>query len=156
MPSGAMRVVALRRVTVVVVVVPIAVVVTMMVIVALSAGTVGVAACIGAPERAERFAHLAHIGAEPFEHRLDDVVSQDEDARVFDRRSQVAVADVPCELGQVNRIAPTNLEQFLLGRDNACRTSVIEDELIAVPERQRFGKIDQHPIATGQCEHAPP
>jgi hypothetical protein len=117
---------------------------------------VGVAACIGAAERAERFAQLAHIGAKPFEHRLDDVVSQDEDARIFDRRSQVAVADVPCELGQVNRIPAANLEQFLLGRNNACRTSVVEDELIAVAERQRFGKIDQHPVAAGQGEYAPP
>ena len=97
---------------VVVAVMPMIVVVamTMRMTVATVAVTMG-AAGIGAAERVERLHDLAHHGAQPFEHRLDDMVAQDEDPLGLDRGGEVAVADVPGEAGEMDRIAAADLEQ---------------------------------------------
>src|SRR5690349_13949109 len=73
---------------------------------------------IGAAHRAERLRNLAHRGAETLQHRLDDMVAQDEDAVGLDRRREVAVADVPGKLGQMNGVAGTDVvDLFWCGDD---------------------------------------
>ena len=54
---------------------------------------------IGAGERREGLDRIRDGGAEPLQHRLDDVVAQDEDAAGLDGGGEMAVADVPGEFG---------------------------------------------------------
>ena len=57
---------------------------------------------IGAAQRTERLQDLADRGAEPFEHRLDDMVAQDQDSLGLDLGGEMAIADVPGKAGEVN------------------------------------------------------
>ena len=50
---------------------------------------------ISAAHRMKRLAHVMHMCAKAFEHRLDDMVAQDKDAPRFDLRRQMPIADVP-------------------------------------------------------------
>ena len=61
------------------VIVPVVVIMSMPVIMPMR-----VAAGIGAAHRMERLGHFGHGRAQPFQHRLDDVVAQDEDAVFLD------------------------------------------------------------------------
>src|SRR4051794_15986552 len=59
---------------------------------------------IGAANRIELRNDLLDIRAEAFEHRLDDVVAQDDNPVGLDRGGKVAIADVPGEFRDMEGI----------------------------------------------------
>ncbi len=67
---------------------------------------------IGAAHRRERLDDIGHRRAEAFEHRLDDMVAQDEDAIGLDRRGEMAVADMPGKLGEMHRVARADVVEL--------------------------------------------
>ncbi len=66
----------------------------------------GMSARIGSTQWAEDFNGIHDFGAKPFEHRLDYVIPQNEDAIWFNLCSEMSVADVPCKLRNMECIAP--------------------------------------------------
>ena len=84
------------------------------------------------------------------------MVAQDKYPLGFDRGGKVAVADVPCEAGEMGRIAATDLEQVLVGRDDLGMASVLEHEHVAIFEHQRLRQIDQDPVAVDERDHLAP
>ena len=50
----------------------------------------------------EGFRYVAHDGAEPGQHVADDVIAQNEDARLLDLRRQMAVAEQMYNLGRIS------------------------------------------------------
>jgi len=127
-------------------------VIVLMIMVVLVVVTMAVTTGIGAAERADRLTYFGHSSAEAFEHRRDDVILQDQDALIFDGRGEMAVADVPGELGEMQGIAAADVEQFLLGGDNRRGTAVVEKKRVAAAQRQRLGEIDEQSVAAAQCE----
>ena len=91
-------------------------------------------------------------GAEPFQHRLDDVVAQDEDARFLDLRREMAVADMPGKLGEMRRVAATHIVELFLGGDDLDLPAVVQHQHVAMVEHDRLGQIDQHPAAVGEFD----
>jgi hypothetical protein len=109
---------------------------------------------VRAAQRAEPCAHVGDTGAEPFEHRLEDVIAQDQDAVGMDGCGEMAVADVPGELGEMHRVARPDLEQLFLCSNDAGTASVVEEERVAVRQHERFGKVDKDSFAAAQDEDA--
>lgn len=109
---------------------------------------------IGAANRIELSLHLFDMSPEAFEHRLDDVIAQDQDAAGFDGRGKVAVADVPGEFRDVNRIATADRIERLLGRCDLDDAARFNHESIAGGQNHRFRQIDQNFAAIGQPDHA--
>ena len=70
---------------------------------------------IGAAHRREGFHHVGHLRAQSFQHRLDDMVAQDEDAVGADGRGEMPVADVPGQFGEMHGVARADVVE-LLGR----------------------------------------
>jgi hypothetical protein len=108
---------------------------------------------IGSAEWVEWLDDLAHRGTQPFEHRADDMVAQDQNAPGLDRSGEVAIADMPGKTGKMHRIAPANLEQLFLGRDDLGVASIVEHQHVAVFQDQRLGKVDEDAVAVDQRNH---
>ena len=82
------------------------------VVVRTALGHMGVtAAGIGAAFGIERRLDLDHAGAEPLHHRLDDVIAPDPQALGHDLRRQMAVAEMPGDPDQMQRIGAPDLDQ---------------------------------------------
>ena len=77
-----------------------------------------VAARIGAAFGIERRLDLDHARAEPFYHRLDDMVAPDAQASAHDLRRQMAVAEMPGHPYQMVGVGPTNFDQGFRRRDD--------------------------------------
>ena len=92
---------------------------------------VGMAFRIGAAHRLERLHDLGDFRAKALEHLADDMVAQNEDAVLLDLGGEVAVADVPGELGQMHRIAGADVEEFFLGGDDLGVAAVVQRQQIA-------------------------
>ena len=110
---------------------------------------------IGAAHRLERFADMSHRRAQPFEHRLDDVVVQDQHALGLDLSGEVAVADVPAYLGEMNAIAGTDLKQILLAGNDLDLAAVVQHQPVAAMQHHRLQKVNQKLVAVLQFQHAP-
>jgi hypothetical protein len=147
MPEAA-EAVALAVLVAVVVVMAVAVIMPM--IVAMRVAVPG----IGAAQRLERLGDLPHGRAEAFQHRADDVVAQDQDAVGLDLRGEMAVADVPGELGEVHRPAGADVVDLLLGRYDLGAAAVVEHQHVAMVERDGLGQVDQHLVAMHQRQDA--
>lgn len=108
-----------------------------------------VARCVVMPHRAampvgaavgeERFRHIKHLRAKPFEHRAQDLVALKQKARRFDLARGMAVADVP---GKPRQIARHGHQRFLR-RNNANLTPVRQDAYIAMPQADRLRQVEQ-------------
>jgi hypothetical protein len=83
------------------------------------------AAGIGAAFGIERRFDLDHAGAEPFDHRLDDVIAPDTQALGRDLRRQMTVAEMPGDPNQMVRVGTPDFGQRLRRRDHllSSRTS---------------------------------
>ena len=102
---------------------------------------------IGAAHRLERLGDVAHRSAEPFQHRLDDMVAQDEDAVGLDCRGEMAVADMPGELGQMHGVAGANVIDLFMRGDDLDMAAVLQHQPVAVVQGDRLRQIDQHLLA---------
>ncbi len=73
------------------------------------------------------------------EHRFQNVIPRDQQARLFDLAGRVAVANVP---GQTIEIAAFDLDKVFRRGPHADGVAIIEDERIARVDRHGFGQID--------------
>src|SRR4029453_2486643 len=87
---------------------------------------VTVAAGIGAAYGHEYLVCVSHNRAKSFEHRLDDMVAQDQDAAFLYLCREMAVADVPDELGEMLGAAAPDFVEFFFRRDDFRVPPVIE------------------------------
>lgn len=109
---------------------------------------------IGAAHRVEGRHDLLDLGAEPMEHRLDDVVAQDQDAVSCDGRRQMAVADMPGKLGQVVRIAAADGVERLVGGCDLDGAATLDRQRVTRCEHDRFREIDQDLPTVARLDHA--
>ena len=135
--------------TVVMVVMPMVVMPMVMMTVAARAG-------IGPAQRIERLHRFRNGRAKAFQHISDDVVAQDNDALRFDRGRQMAVAEMPGQLRQMNRIPRTHLVNRLGWRHDADMPAIVQRQQVAVMQRDRLQQVHQHLPAVPQRQHAPP
>lgn len=110
---------------------------------------------IGAAHRVEGRHDLLDLGAEPMQHRPDDMIAQDQDAVRRDGRSQMAVADMPGELGQVTRVTAADGVERLVGGRDLDNAAAFDRERIARGQNDRFREIDQDLAAMAGLDHAP-
>lgn len=78
------------------------------------------------------------------------MVAKNEDSITLDLGREVAVADMPGEFGNMQRITPKDFVKFLACGADFNLASVIEDEPVAVLEHHRLCKIDEHLLAAFQ------
>ena len=107
---------------------------------------------IGAAHRRKGLDDISHRRAEAFEHRLDDMVAQDEDTIGLDGGGEMPVADVPGKLGEMDRIACADVVKLFGRRADLDQAPVLQHQPVAVGERHGLGKIDQHFAAIGEFD----
>jgi len=144
MIAASVIVVMIRMVVMVVVVIPVIMVVMRMimtVVVRVRGAALGLH--IGAAFRIERRRERDHAGAETLGHRLDDRVPADAQRpwRYFSR--QMAVAEVPGDASQGQRIGGPDFHQrFGLG-DHLDHTPVLEPQPVAAAQHCRVREVEQ-------------
>jgi hypothetical protein len=126
------------------------VMIVIMVMVAMFVRMAGVCAA----HRLKWLVDVCYRRAKPLEHVLDDMIAQDEDSLLLDLRGKVAVADMPAEFGEMDRVERADLVEFLLAGDDLHLAAVIENKPVARLQHDRFDEIDQHAIAVLQFENA--
>ncbi len=109
---------------------------------------------IGAARRVEGCHDLLDLGAEPMEHRLDDVVAQDQDAVRRDGRSQVAVSDMPGEFDQMERVTATDGVERLIGCRDLYGAAALDRQRVAGCQNDCFREVDQNLQAAARLDHA--
>lgn len=137
-------------VVVVVVMIMIMVMVVIMMMMPVSVAVARVSAAHGR----EGLDHVAHGSAKTFQHRLDDVVAQDEDAVGGDRSGKVSVADMPCEFGQMDSVTGADVVELLRRRADLDLASVFKHEPVAIGQCDRLGQVDENLAAIGKFDGA--
>lgn len=158
-----MMVVVITAVIVIVVVVPV-VIVVIVVTVIVPAMTLAMrmflrrmARRIGAAFGIERRLDLDDPRAEPLHHRLDDVIAADAQALRHDLRRQMAVAEMPGDANQMQRISAADLDQRFSGRHHLDQPAVFQHQRIAAAQRDGIFEIEQEfQPARPRHRHAPP
>jgi hypothetical protein len=137
----AMIVVVMMIVVVVVPVIMVVMRVIMAVVVSVwrAALGLGVGAAFGIERRLER----DYPGAKTLDHRLDDLVPADAERLCQNLGRQVAVAEVPGDAGQGERVGgPDFRQRFGLG-DHLNHAPVLEPQTVAAAQHCRFGEVEQ-------------
>ena len=105
----------------------------------------------------ERRLDLDDARAEPLHHRLDDVIPADAQALRHDLRRQMAVAEMPGDANQMQRIGAPDLDQGLGGRDHLDQPAVLQHQRVAAAQRDRVFQIEQEfQPARPRHRHPPP
>jgi hypothetical protein len=113
------------------------------------------AAGIGAAFGIERRFDLDDARAQPFHHRLDDVVAPDPQAFAHDLGRQMAVAEMPGDPDQMLRIAPAYFEQRFRRCDDFDQPAVVEHQRVAAAQRDRGFQIEQEFKPARACHRHP-
>lgn len=114
-------------------------------------------AVIGAMDGLERLLDLRHRRAEPFQHRLDDVVALDQDAVDLDLGREMAVPQVPGEFDLVNGAAGADFQQLLFGGDDLDMAgAVLEFEEVAMLKHDRLLEVEHHDIVMRHVQQLAP
>ena len=79
----------------------------------------------------ERRLDLDDARAQTLHHRLDDVIPADAQAFWHDLGRQMAVAEMPGDANQMQRIGAPDLDQGLGGRDHLDQPSILQHQRIA-------------------------
>ena len=117
----------------------------------------GVTARIGAAFGIERRLDLDDARAQPLHHRLDDVIAADAQALRHDLRRQMAVAEMPGDPDQMQRIGAADFEQRLRGGDHLDQPAVFQHQRIAAAQRDGVFEIEQEfQPARARHRHPPP
>ena len=117
----------------------------------------GVTARIGAAFGIERRLDLDDPRAQPLHHRLDDVIAANAQALRHDLCRQMAVAEMPGDPNQMQRIGAADLEQRLGGRHHLDQPSVFQHQRIAAAQRDGVFQIEQEfQPARARHRHPPP
>ena len=112
---------------------------------------------IGAAFGIERRFNFDDAGAEPFHHRLDDVIAPYAQAFRHDLRRQMAVTEMPGDPHQMQRIGAPDLEQRLRCRHHLDQPAVFQHQRIAAAQRDRGFQIEQEfQPARARHRHPPP
>lgn len=98
---------------------------------------------------------LFHLGIQPVQHGLDDVVAQNQDTIRRDGRCEMAIADMPGELGEMERIAAPDGVERLLGRRDLDDAAALDRQRIAGCQHDRLREVDQDLPAVIRLDHAP-
>jgi hypothetical protein len=109
-------------------------------------------ACISTAHRVKGCEDLMHIGAKTFQHRLDDVIAQNQDSVGRDCSRQVAVADMPGNFRKMSAIAPLDFVERLVGGDDTHDRAVVEHQLISREQHHGFWKIYENVISVRQVD----
>ena len=104
---------------------------------------------IGAGFGIERCGDLSHHGAEPSRHIRDHMIAADAQRAGQKLRRQMAVAEMPGDAGEMQRVGAANLEQRLGRRDDLDKTPVLEQKRIAAAQFRRCRQIEQKRRALG-------
>jgi hypothetical protein len=112
---------------------------------------------IGTAFRIERRLDLDNARAEPGHHRLDDVVAADPQALRHDLGRQMAVAEMPCDPHQMERIGTADFDQRLGGRDHLDQAAIFQHQCVAAAQGDGVFQIEQEfqPARAGH-RHPPP
>ena len=153
-----MVIVVAMLVVVMVVVIAIIVVMIMMTIVAVMVrGMIMRGLRIGAAFGIERRFDLDDARTEPLHHRLDDMIAADAQALRHDLGRQMAVAEMPGDADQMQRIGAADLDQGFGGRDHLDQPSVFQHQRVAPAQGDRVLEVEQEfkPARAGH-RHPPP
>lgn len=130
--------------------VPMMMAMIMLIVMIMAMGVPGISAVC----RREGFDDVRHSCPQPLKHVLDDMVAQDKDALCRDGGCQVSVADMPGKLGQMNRIARSDVIEFFWRRPNLDLAPVLQHQKVAIGEGRRFQQVDQHLAAVDEFDGA--
>ena len=111
--------------------------------VGVSVGCAGLGLGIGAAFGIERRLERDHPGAQTLDHRLDHRIAADAERLRHYLGRQMAVAEVPGDAGQGQRVGgPDFRQRFRLG-DHLDQAPVLEPQPVAAAKHCRFGEIEQ-------------
>jgi hypothetical protein len=91
----------------------------------------GLVSGIGAAHRVKGPGDFFHGGAKSGEHGFDDVVAQDQNLVGLDCRGQMAIADMPGELGEMGVIAGRDFVERFVGGGDGHHGAIVKHELIS-------------------------
>ena len=112
---------------------------------------------IGAAFGIERRVDLDHAGAQPLQHRLDDMIAPDPQALWHDLRRQMTVAEMPGKANQMLRIGGPDLGQGLGCRDHLDQPAIVEHQSVAATKCYGIFQIEQEfQSARAGHRHSPP
>jgi len=111
---------------------------------------------IGATFGIERRLDLDDARAQSLDHRLDDVIPADAQALWHDLRRQMAVAEMPGDPNQMQRIGAADLDQRFGGRHHLDQPSILQHQRIAAAQRDRVFEIEQELEPAGTRHRHPP
>ena len=112
---------------------------------------------VGAALGIERRLDLDDARAEPLHHRLDDVVAADAQALGHDLGRQMAVAEVPGQPHQVQRIGAADFQQRLGRRHHLDQAAVFQRQRIAAAQGDGVFEVEQEfEPARARHRHPPP
>lgn len=111
---------------------------------------------IGAAFRIERSLDGRDRGAEAFQHGLDDMVSADAQLLAEKFGRQVAVAEMPGDPHEMGGVAGRHLGQRLRRRLDGDDAAVLEQQPVAMAQRNRVRQVEQEGRAAfGRHRDAP-
>lgn len=103
---------------------------------------------IGTAQRTERLDRLRYRRPKALKHVADDMVAQDDDAASLDRGWQMAVADVPGELCEVDVVSRPHIVDRLVRRHHADVAPVVKNQQIPMLKGGRLDEVDEDLPAT--------
>jgi hypothetical protein len=105
----------------------------------------------------ERRLDLDDAGAQPLHHRLDDMIAPDAQTLRHDLGRQMAVAEMPGDPDQMQRIGAADLDQRLGGRDHLDQPVILQHQRVAAAQRDGILQIEQEfQPARPRHRHPPP
>lgn len=111
---------------------------------------------IGAAFRIERRFDGRHRGAEAFQHRLDDMVAADAQPLAEKFGRQMTVAEMPGDPHEMGGVAGRYLGQRLRRRLDGDDAAVLEQQPVAMAQRNRIRQVEQEGCAAlGRHRDAP-
>lgn len=107
---------------------------------------------VGPAIRLKRPLDMRDLRAEAARHVLDHVIAADADAVLHDLRNDVAVAEVPCDLGEMQRAGAAKFRQFFGRANNLDQASVIQNQSVAVAKLHGVRQVEQE-FRAARCSH---
>ena len=110
---------------------------------------------MGTTHRMELRDNLLYPRAKPLQHRLDNMVAQDQDSTRVYRGREMAVADVPAEFHQMHRILAGYLIELFLGGDDQDLASTVQHKTVFVLQDDGFSQVYKHLATVDQSDYPP-
>src|SRR6185369_7719627 len=105
----------------------------------------------------ERRLDLDDARTQSLHHRLDDVIPSDTQAFWHDLRRQMAVAEMPGNANEMQRIGAPDLDQGLGCRHYLDQPTVLQHQCVAAAQRDRVFQVEQElQPARPRQRHPPP